>query len=111
MNIIKSMRQKVRYTAEQVATFLGIDLTAYLAYEQQKADRLPYLVIERLAALYHVTEYDILMETAQAHSVTGNPQQEAEILSFMKIVRNYLLMSRLLDGGDPKSPHYDIVWG
>ena len=110
MNIIESMRKKVRYTAEQIARFLGIDLTVYISYEQQKTDKLPYLVIEQLAALYHVTEYDILTGTAQAHSITGNPQQEAEIIPFMKIIENYLLMSRLLDGARHDDPRYRIAW-
>lgn len=110
MNIIKSMRKKLRYTAEQVAGFLGVDLSAYLSYERQKTDELPYQIIEMLAALYHVTEYDILTGTAQAHSITGNPQQEVEIIPFMKIVRNYLLMSRMLDGARHDDPRYRIAW-
>lgn len=110
MNIIESMRKKVRYTAEQVAGFLGVDLSAYLSYEQQKTDELPYQIIELLAALYHVTEYDILTGTAQAHSITGNPQQEEEIIPFMKIIENYLLMSRLLDGARHDDPRYRITW-
>ena len=110
MNIIKSMRKKVRYTAEQVARFLGIDLTVYISYEQQKTNELPYQVIEKLAELYHVTEYDILRETAQAQSITGNPQQETEIIPFMKIVRNYLLIIRLLNGARQDDPRYQIAW-
>lgn len=110
MNIIENMRKKVRYTAEQVAGFLGVDLAAYLSYEQQKTDELPYQIIELLAALYHVTEYEILTGTAQAHSITGNPQQEAEIIPFMKIVRNYLLMSRMLDGARHNDLRYRIAW-
>lgn len=110
MNIIKKMRKKVRYTAEQVAKYLCVDLMVYLSYERQKTDEVPYQVIELLAALYHVTEYDILTGTAQAHSITGNPQQEAEIIPFMKIVRNYLLMSRLLDGARHDDPRYRIAW-
>lgn len=110
MNIIENMRKKVRYTAEQVAGFLGVDLAAYISYEQQKTDELPYQIIELLAALYHVTEYEILPGTAQAHSITGNPQQEAEIIPFMKIVRNYLLMSRMLDGARHDDSRYRIAW-
>ena len=41
MNIIESMRKKVRYTAEQVARFLGVNLKVYISYEQQKTDELP----------------------------------------------------------------------
>ena len=110
MNIIENMRKKVHYTAEQVAKYLGVDLMVYLSYEHQKTDEVPYQVIELLAALYHVTEYDILTGAAHAHSITGNPQQEAEIIPFMKIVRNYLLMSRLLDGAKHDDPRYRIAW-
>ena len=110
MNIIENMRKKVRYTAEQVTGFLGVDLAAYLSYEQKKTDELPYQIIELLAALYHVTEYEILTGTAQAHSITGNPQQEAEIIPFMKIVRNYLLMGRMLDGARHNDLRYRIAW-
>jgi transcriptional regulator with XRE-family HTH domain len=110
MNIIESMRKKVRYTAEQVARFLGVNLKVYISYEQQKTDELPYQVIEQLAALYHVTEYEILTGTAQAHSITGNPQQEEEIIPFMKIIENYLLMNRLLDGARHDDPCYRIAW-
>ena len=110
MNIIENMRRKVRYTAEQVAQYLGVDLMVYLSYERQKTDEVPYQVIELLAALYHVTEYNILTGTAQAHSITGNPQHEVEIIPFMKIVRNYLLMNRLLDGARHDAPRYRIAW-
>ena len=110
MNIIESMRKKVRYTAEQVAKYLGVDLMDYLRYERLKTDEVPYQVIELLAALYHVTEYEILTETAQAHSITGNPQQEEDIIPFMKIIENYLLMSRLLDGVRHDDPCYRIAW-
>lgn len=110
MNIIESMRKKVRYTAEQVAKYLGVDLMVYLSYERQKTDEVPYQVIELLAALYHVTEYDILIGNAQAYSISGNPHQEVEIIPFMKIVRNYLLMSRMLDGARHDDLRYRIAW-
>ena len=110
MNIIESMRKKVRYTTEQVAKYLGVDLMIYLSYERLKIDEVPYQIIELLATLYHVTEYEILTETAQAHSITDNPQQEADIIPFMKIIENYLLMSRLLDVARHDDPRYRIAW-
>ena len=105
------MRKKARYSSSQVAEYLGISQTAYCQLERrQDVMDVPYQVIEQLAALYHVEEYDILMGTAKTHAVCKTPQQEAEIIPFLNIVRNYLLMSRLLDGAERNSPRYEIAW-
>ena len=36
---------------------------------------------------------------------------EEELLPFMKLVRNYLMMCRLSDGASTDDPRYRIAWG
>jgi transcriptional regulator with XRE-family HTH domain len=97
------------FTEKQVAEYLGISLPDYMKYEKGiKELSLP--VLEKLAALYHVEEYDILMGTAVPHTLRENPQQEKELIPFFNIVRNYLMMHRLLDGAPANYTRYRIAW-
>ncbi len=97
------------FKEKQVADYLGISQPSYLKYEKGiKELSLPFL--EKLAALYHVEEYDILMGTAVPHTLRENPQQEEELIPFFNIVRNFLMMHRLLDGAPANDPKYRIAW-
>ena len=109
MNILSVMRKETHYSLEEVAKYLAVNVTQYEEYEQVNIMQLPYSVIEKIAALYHVSEYEILTEKAEAHSLTGNVHQEVEIIPSMTIVENYLMMSRLLDGAQAGNPHYQIA--
>ena len=110
MNILSIMRKEAHYSLEEVAKYLAVNVTQYEEYEQVDIMQLSYSVIEKIAALYHVSEYEILTEKAEAHSLTGNVHQEVEIIPFITIVENYLMMTRLLDGAQAGDPHYQIAW-
>lgn len=110
MNILSRMRKKAQYTPGELAKYLAVSTTQYEEYEGEDILLLPYSVIEKMAALYHVSEYDILTGKAKAHSLTGNVRQETEIIPFISIVNNYMLMSRLLDDAPADDPHYQIAW-
>lgn len=110
MNILGTMRETAGYTLGQVAEYLGMTKPVCLEYERRIIDTVPYQVLEKLAALYHVEEYDILMGTAVPHSLSGIPAHEKELIPFFTLVENYLKMSRILDGADRYNPNYRINW-
>ena len=110
MNILSKLRKQTHYTPEEVAEYLAVSVSRYMEYERDNMMQLPYSVIEKMAALYHVSEYEILTEKAVAHSLTENIHQEVEIIPFITVVENYLLMSRLLSGAQADDPHYQIAW-
>ena len=64
MNILSVMRKETHYSLEEVAKYLAVNVTQYEEYEQVNIMQLPYSVIEKIAALYHVSEYEILTEKA-----------------------------------------------
>lgn len=111
MNIIRQMRLTAHFSQHQVADYLGISKAEYVAYEKRNATELPLSVLEKMASLYHVEEYDILMGTAVAHPLCKTPAQEAELIPFFRLVRNYLLMRRLEDHAQRDDPRYQIAWG
>ena len=104
------MRKETHYSLEEVVKYLAVNVTQYKEYEQVNIMQLSYSVIKKISTLYHVSEYEILTEKAEAHSLTGNVHQEVEIIPFMTIVENYLMMSRLLDGAQAGDSHYQIAW-
>lgn len=64
MTIVESLRSESGFTVDQVAGYLGISLEKYHEYEGGEKD-LPIDILEALARLYHVEEYDILTGTAR----------------------------------------------
>lgn len=110
MNILSKLRKQTHYTPEEVAEYLAVSVSRYMEYERGDMMQLPYSVIEKMAALYHVSEYEILTGKAMAHSLTGKVRQEVEIIPFITVVENYLLMSRLLSGAQADDPRYQIAW-
>ena len=94
--IVKRLRKQSGFVSLEVAEYLGISEEEYLRYETGDTE-LPFDVLERLADLYHVEEYDILTGTARSQAVTHSPKEEAELVPFFKIVQAYMKMTRLLE--------------
>lgn len=110
MNILKRMRRMAKFTAKQVTDYLGISQSDYSRIEQKNVNDCPFDSLEKLAALYHVEEYDLLTGTAVPHKLCGTPAQEKELEPFFTLVENYLKMSRILAGADRDNPNYRINW-
>ena len=99
-----------KFTAEQVADYLGISQSDYSRIEQKEINDCPFDSLEKLAALYHVEEYDLLTGTAVPHTLCETPAQEAELIPFFTLVNNYLKMCRILAGADRNDPRFRISW-
>ena len=97
MGIVKKMRMKAGYTAQQMADYLNVTLQEYLALEKGNINNVDFLALERLAALFHVEEYDILIGKANPTTYCTSPEQEKELIPFFNMVRNYLKMDKLLN--------------
>lgn len=110
MNILKRMRRMAKFTAEQVADYLGISQSDYSRIEQDDINNCPVETLEKLAALYHVEEYDLLTGTAVPHALCGTPAQEAELIPFFTLVDNYLKMCSILADAARSDPKYRIAW-
>lgn len=93
--ILERLRREAKFPVEEVAAYLGMTKEAYLEAEKD-ANALPLEQLERLAALYHVEEYDILTGTARNRAVTRSVRQEEKMIPFFQIVRSYMKMIRLL---------------
>lgn len=91
--VLERLRREARFPAGEVAECLGMTREAYLEAEKD-ANALP---LERLSALYHVEEHDILTGTARSRAVTRSVRQEEELTPFFQIVRSYMKMTRLLE--------------
>lgn len=93
--ILELLRTQSGFSQLQVVEYLGISLSDYLRYTED-VNTLPVPLLESLAALYHVEEYDILTGTAQSQTLTGSPIQEKELIPFFRIVHEYMKMVKLL---------------
>lgn len=96
MNVVESLRKESGFSRQQVADYLGITLKEYQGYENGKGE-LPLDILEALARLYHVEEYDILTGTARSRTLCEDPEHEKELISFFVLVDNYMKMQRLLE--------------
>ena len=94
--VLERLRREARFPAGEVAEYLGMTKEAYFEAEKD-ANALPLDRLERLSALYHVEEHDILTGTARSQAVTHSPKEEAELVPFFKIVQAYMKMTRLLE--------------
>ena len=110
MNILKRMRRMAKFTAEQVADYLGISQSDYSRIEQKDVNDCPFDSLEKLAALYHVEEYDLLTGTAVPHTLCGTPAQEEDLIPFFTLVNNYLKICRLLADADRSDTRFRISW-
>ena len=94
-NVLERLRRQSHFTAAQVAEYLSLGEEDYSLYERG-GEELPHNLLEALADLYHVSEYDILTGTAESQTVTLSPKNEVELIPFFKIVRAEMKMTRLL---------------
>ena len=96
MNIVESLRRESGFAGDQVAGYLGISQEEYLEYEIGEKD-LPVDILEALARLYHVEEYDILTGSTRSQTLCEDPEHEKELIPFFVIVQNYMKIQRLLE--------------
>lgn len=94
--ILRQLRKQSKFKADDVAEYLGVEFLVYNQYEED-AWTVPHQCLEKLADLYHVEEYDILVGAAVSQTVTESPKQEAELIPFFKFVAAYMKITRLLE--------------
>lgn len=102
---ITKVRKSLGYTQESVARYLDVSQAAYSKYESGELD-IPVHVIEKLATLFGVDEYDFYEENVELQLTNVvfafraddiMPEDMLSIAKFKKIVRNYINMSNELD--------------
>lgn len=59
---------------------------------------IPRDILESLADLYHVEEYDILIGVARSQACTKSPKEEKELIPFFKLIKGCFSIQRILDG-------------
>lgn len=96
MNILSKMRIYAKWTEQQLAEYLDIPLQDYISCEETDIREIDFQILEKLADLYHVEEYDILMGTADSQTYFTSPMEEKETIPFFKMIENYMKMERLL---------------
>ena len=100
-SILRVLREKFKYTQEEVSKYLGISQPAYLKYETGETE-VSMEGLEKLARLYGIDEYDILegnmeqVNFAYAFRRDGVANLE-EVSHFQQIVNNYIMMSNELE--------------
>lgn len=102
---LKSLREANGYTQEQVATYLGINRSAYANYETGDREA-PIEVLEKACNLLGC-ELDLLFDADEkavrnmlvcAFRADGlNEHDMKEVSAFKEIVMNYMKMDRLLE--------------
>lgn len=96
MNILSKMRRKAKWTKRQLAEYLDIPLQDYITCEETDIAKIDFQILEKLADLYHVEEYDMLTENADSRTYFPSPIEEKETIPFFKMIDNYMKMERLL---------------
>ncbi|MBQ9309364.1 MAG: helix-turn-helix transcriptional regulator [Bacteroidales bacterium] len=105
-NNLKYIRECLGYSQEEIGRYLGISQPAYLKYEKGTST-LSVTLLEKLAGLYGIDEYDILhpennnLDTSLAFAFRkdGEIKNLEEVANFKKIVRNYIFMCNELAEG------------
>ena len=101
---ITKVRKNLGYTQDSIARYLCVSQAAYSKYESGELD-IPIPVVEKLANLFGVDEYDFFEEDAElqlSNTVFAfraddiAPEDIESIAKFKKIVRNYINMSNEL---------------
>ena len=104
---IRELRNKFGYTQAFIAEYLNITPAAVNQYEND-ARTVPESVIEKLAILYNVDEYDLYEENPEKQVVLTSFAFRTEELTASdmqqinknkKIITNYINMSEALDNG------------
>ena len=102
---ITKIRKSLGYTQDSIAKYLEVSQAAYSKYESGELD-IPISVIEKLASLFGVDEYDFYEEDTELQlsnivfafrADDIMPEDMEAIAKFKKIVRNYINMSNELD--------------
>lgn len=102
---IRDLRRKSGYTQAFVAEYLNITAAAVSQYEND-AQTIPTQVIEKLALLYNVEEYDLYEENPEKQELLSafaflpgdiSAADMQHICQFKKIVNNYINMSIALE--------------
>ncbi len=96
---LRFCREKLSYTQEEIAQYLGMSQPAYNKHEKGMAS-LSVQQLERIAALYGVEEYDLLHASGEelkipltfAFRKEGPVGKLEDIAAFKKIVNNYLFL-------------------
>lgn len=98
---IRDLRSKFGYTQAFIAEYLNITGAAVNQYEND-ARTIPTIVIEKLALLYNVDEYDLYEENPEKQGLISafafragdiSAVDMQNISKFKKIVNNYINMS------------------
>lgn len=100
-SILRVLREKFKYTQEEVSKYLGISQPAYLKYETGETE-VSMEGLEKLARLYGIDEYDILEGNIEQANLAYAFRKDRgacleEIAHFQQIVRNYIMMSNELE--------------
>jgi transcriptional regulator with XRE-family HTH domain len=104
---IKDLRVKFGYTQAFIAEYLNLTPAAVNQYEND-ARTIPTSVIEKLAILFDVEEYDLYEENHEKRQLTSSFAFRAGELSaldmqsvskFKKVILNYLNMSSARENG------------
>jgi transcriptional regulator with XRE-family HTH domain len=104
-NNLKKLRVKFDYTQAFIAEYLNISSAAVNQYEND-ARTIPTSVVEKLALLYNIDEYDLYEENAEKQSLNiafafrANDLLATDmqtISKFKKIISNYINMSIALE--------------
>ena len=104
---IRELRNKFGYTQAFIAEYLNITPAAVNQYEND-ARSIPESVVEKLAILFNVDEYELYEENPEKQLVNSSFAFRADELTaadmqqiskFKKIITNYLNMSTALING------------
>ena len=61
-------REYIGYSQQEIAQYLDIDQSEYIRYESENVE-VPMQVIEKLAMLYNVNEYDTMKENTNPSEI------------------------------------------
>ncbi len=101
---LKNLREKFAFTQSFVADYLGISSAAVNQYEND-ARTIPEHVVEKLALLYNVEEFDLYEDDPEKQNLLTSFAFRADeitaedmgtISQFKKIITNYINMSAAL---------------
>ena len=101
---LKMLRERGHYSVEDIARYIQTSPSNYCLFEE-KADDMSGDDLEKLADLYNVDAYDMLICEPEQLSASvipafrkkGEINDLNEIAQFQRIVKNYVMMSELLE--------------
>ncbi len=99
-----NLREKFGYSGTFVADYLGVTPQAVTQYENNSRS-IPVAVVEKLALLYNVSEYDLYEKNPERQCLLSSfafraneftAEDMVEISKFKKIIYNYINMATAL---------------